>query len=87
MMARADATPLLVGVATLLILGLIVILTLRLRKEELYTMFTIGSSRYKIIEIIGFELIITLFLSIVIAFVLYGFTGYFVETFIRQFII
>jgi len=77
----------LVGVATLLILGLIVILTLRLRKEELYTMFTIGSSRYKITEIIGFELIITLVLSLVVATILYGITGYFVEDFIRQFII
>jgi len=77
----------LVGVATLLILGLIVILTLRLRKEELYTMFTIGSSRYKITEIIGFELLITILLSLVVAFILYGLTGYFVDDFIRQFII
>lgn len=77
----------LVGVATFLILGLIVILTLRLRKEELYTMFTIGSSRYKVVEIIGFELLITILLSVVIAFILYGLTGYFVDDFIRQFII
>ena len=77
----------LVGVATLLILGLIVILTLRLRKEELYTMFTIGSSRYKIVEIIGFELLLTLTVSLLIAFSLYALTGYFVEEFIQQFII
>ena len=42
----------LVGLATLIIIILIVILTLRLRKDELFTMFTIGSSKYKTIEII-----------------------------------
>jgi putative ABC transport system permease protein len=77
----------LVGVATFLILGLIVLLTLKLREEELYTMFTIGSSRYKITEIVGFELLITVFLSLCIALILYMLTGYFVEDFIRQFII
>jgi putative ABC transport system permease protein len=77
----------LVGVATFLILGLIVLLTLKLRKDELYTMFTIGSSRYKITEIVGFELLITVLLSLCVALILYMFTGYFVEDFIRQFII
>jgi len=82
-----DTVFILVGVATLLILGLIVMLTLRLRKDELYTMFTIGSSRSKIIEIIGFELIITIFLSLLMALILYSLTAYFVDDFIRQFII
>lgn len=77
----------LVGIATLLILCLIVILTLRLRKDELYTMFTIGSSPKKTVEIIGFELLITLFLSLLVALTLYSFTSFFVEDFIRQFII
>ena len=77
----------LVGVATLFILGLIVMLTLRLRKDEMYTMFTIGSSRNKILEIIGFELLITAFLSLVLAVILYSLTGYFVDDFIQQFII
>jgi ABC-type antimicrobial peptide transport system permease subunit len=77
----------LVGVATLFILGLIVMLTLRLRKDEMYTMFTIGSSRNKILEIIGFELLITTFLSLVLAVILYSLTGYFVDDFIQQFII
>lgn len=77
----------LVRVATLLILGLIIILTLRLRKEELFTMFAIGSSRYKITEIIGFELLITVLLSVGVALILYMLTGYFVEDFIHQFII
>lgn len=77
----------LVGFATLFILGLIIMLTLRLRKDELYTMFTIGSSRNKTIEFIGIELLITVFLSLVFAFILYSLTGYFVEDFIRNFII
>jgi putative ABC transport system permease protein len=77
----------LVGIAVLFILGLIVMLTLRLRKDEIFTMFTIGSSRNKTIEIIGFELLIILLLSLVVAVILFSLTGFFVEDFIRQFII
>ncbi len=77
----------LVGMATLIIIGLIVILTLRLRKDELYTMFTIGSSKYKTIEIIGFELVIMVTLSVIMSLILYGITGFFIEDFIQQFII
>jgi putative ABC transport system permease protein len=77
----------LVGVSTLFIMGLIVMLTLRLRKSELYTMFTLGSSRNKTVEIIGFELLLTALLSLVVATLLYSLTGFFVEDFIRLFII
>ena len=77
----------LVGIATLFILGLIIILTLRLRKDELYTMFSIGSSKNKTFEIIGFELFITALMSVVVMLVLYSFTGLFVDYFIHQFII
>jgi putative ABC transport system permease protein len=77
----------LVGVSTLFIMGLIVMLTLRLRKSELYTMFTLGSSRNKTVEIIGFELLLTALLSVVVATLLYSLTGFFVEDFIRLFII
>lgn len=77
----------LVGLATLIIVLLIVTLTLRLRKDELFTMFTIGSSKFKTIEIIGFELLIILSLSLSIALVFYWITGFYIETFIRQFII
>ncbi len=82
-----DTVFVLVGMATFFVLGLIVMLTLRLRKDELYTMFTMGSSRNKTVEIIGLELIITAFLSVSVAFVLYSLTGFFVEDFIQQFII
>lgn len=77
----------LVGVATMLILALIVTLSIRLRKNEIYTMFTIGSSKLKVFEIISFELIILTGSSILFAGLLYSITGLFVEDFIRNFII
>jgi putative ABC transport system permease protein len=77
----------LVGIATLLILSLIITLSVRLRKNEIFTMFTIGSSRGKIVEIIGFELIIIAGISILFAGLFYSITGFFVEDFIRYFII
>ena len=77
----------LVGFATLLILGLIVALSLRLRKDEIHTMFTIGSSKAKIFEILGLELLILVVSSILFALVLYSVTGYFVNDFINYFII
>jgi putative ABC transport system permease protein len=77
----------LVGIATLLILGLIITLSVRLRKNEIFTMFTIGSSRGKIVEIIGFELIIIAGISILFAGLFYSITGFFVDDFIRYFII
>ena len=77
----------LVGVSTLLILGLIVVLSLRLRKDEIYTMFTIGSSRAKIVEIVGFELLTIVTMSVAVASGLYYFTGFFVGEFIARFIL
>jgi len=82
-----DTVFFLVGFATLLILGLIVTLSLRLRKDEIYTMFTIGSSRAKIFEILGFELLIIIVISVIFAIVLYHFTGYFVEDFIHYYVL
>jgi putative ABC transport system permease protein len=77
----------LVGLATMLILALIVTLTLRLRKDEINTMFTMGSSRYKTFEILGLELVILVLLSIIVAIILYLITGYFVDDFIHYFIL
>ena len=77
----------LVAVATLLILGLIMTLSLRLRQQEIYTMFTLGSSRSKVIQILGFELLTILSMSVVAGLVLYSITGFFVEEFIRYFIL
>jgi putative ABC transport system permease protein len=78
---------LLVGLATLLILALIVTLSLRLRKGEIFTMFTIGSSRGKMAEILGFELLIIIGSSALFAFFLYYLTGFFVEEFITHYIL
>jgi putative ABC transport system permease protein len=77
----------LVGFATILILGLIVTLSIRLRKDEIFTMFTIGSSRAKVIEIISFELLIIIICSASVALVLYYLTGFFIEEFINYYII
>lgn len=77
----------LVGMATLLILVLIVTLSLRLRKDEIHTMFTMGSSRYKTFEILGLELLILIVLSGLVAMALYLITGLFVDDFIRYFIL
>lgn len=77
----------LVGIATILILALIVTLSIRLRKNEIYTMFTIGSSKGKVVEIITFELLLLLVSSAAFASLLYLMTGFFVEDFINNFII
>ena len=77
----------LVGFATILILGLIVTLSIRLRKDEIFTMFTIGSSRAKVTEIIAFELLIIIICSAAVALVLYYLTGFFIEEFINYYII
>lgn len=82
-----DTVFVLVGFSTLLILALIVTLSVRLRKNEIYTMFTIGSSRGKVFEIITFELLILMGGSLVLAGGLYVLTGLFVDAFIYQFII
>jgi putative ABC transport system permease protein len=82
-----DTVFILVGFATLLILGLIVTLSLRLRKDEIYTMFTIGSSRAKIVEILGFELLIIIIISAIFAMILYHLTGFFVEDFIHYYVL
>lgn len=77
----------LVGLATMVIIALIVVLTLRLRKDELFTMFTIGSNRFKVAQIVISELFVILMLSVSLSLFLYEITGFYVEEFIRQFII
>jgi putative ABC transport system permease protein len=76
-----------VGVATIMILGLTVTLSLRLRKDEMFTMFTIGSSRGKIFEVVTIELMVILVLSLGLAGSLYYVTGFYVEDFINRFIL
>jgi len=82
-----DSMFLLVGLATILILILIVTLSVRLRQHEIYTMFTIGSSRLKVVEIITLEMGMLILVSLVFAGILYSLTGIFVDHFINQFIL
>lgn len=76
-----------VGVATLLIFILIMTLTIRLRKDEINTLEIIGSSRFKVVGILGMEVAIMLIVSLVFAYILYLVSGYYVNTFIEKFII
>jgi len=56
-----------VAAALLMLLALVIALSLRLRSKEIQTMFKLGSSRFKILEIISFELIILLSVSAIIS--------------------
>jgi putative ABC transport system permease protein len=76
-----------VGFATLLIFILIMTLTIRLRKDEINTLEIIGSSRFKVAEILGMEVAIMFIASLVFAFIMYLVSGYYVNTFIEKFII
>jgi putative ABC transport system permease protein len=76
-----------VGLAVILIFSLVMALSLRLRKDELYTMFTIGSGKRKIVQIIGMEMILLVVTSAIISGILYYITGFFINDFINAFII
>jgi putative ABC transport system permease protein len=76
-----------VGFATLLIFILIMTLTIRLRKDEINTLEIIGSSRFKVAEILSMEVAIMIIASLAFASILYLVSGYYVNTFIEKFII
>jgi putative ABC transport system permease protein len=76
-----------VGFATLLIFILIMTLTIRLRKDEINTLEIIGSSRFKVTEILSMEVAIMFIASLAFASILYLVSGYYVNTFIEKFII
>ena len=73
--------------ATLLLLGLVIMLSLRLREKESLTMFKLGSSRFKIAELIVLEILIVFIISAGISEILVIFTKEYVDEFIRLFII
>jgi putative ABC transport system permease protein len=62
-----DAQALLVGVATALLLSLVVLLSLRLRRGEMETMFKIGCARMTIIWLLATEILIVVLAGIAIA--------------------
>jgi len=76
-----------VGFATLLIFILIMTLTIRLRKDEINTLEIIGSSQFKVIEILSLEVSLLFVFSLLLALLLYLFSGIYVNTFIEKFII
>jgi putative ABC transport system permease protein len=62
-----DAQSLLVGMATALLLSLVVLLSLRLRRGEMETMFKIGCARMMIIWLLATEILIVIAVGIAIA--------------------
>ena len=75
-----------VAISTILLLGLVVMLSLRLRSREIQTMYRIGSSRFKIAELLVFEIGIILLMSLVFSAILLTATIRYVTEFIRIFI-
>ncbi|MCF7765225.1 MAG: ABC transporter permease [Verrucomicrobia bacterium] len=62
-----DLGALLFGAVTFLLVGLIVALSLRLRKQELETMFKLGCSRWTIVQVQSIELLTILAMSLILA--------------------
>ena len=62
-----DAQALLVGVAMALLLSLVVLLSLRLRRGEMETMFKIGCARMTIVWLLATEIVIVVAVGIAIA--------------------
>ncbi len=65
-----DLGVILLGAATLLLVGLVLLLSLRLRQREMNTMFRLGCSRTTIVRIQATELSIVLLVSVALAIVL-----------------
>jgi putative ABC transport system permease protein len=62
-----DAQSLLVGVTTVLLLALVVLLSLRLRRGEMETMFKIGCARWMIFSMQATEIVIVVAVGVAIA--------------------
>jgi putative ABC transport system permease protein len=78
-----DANTLLVGVATLLFLALVILLSLRLRAAERRTMFKIGCSRWTIVKLQLAELAIVFAIAAVVVAVLVGLVSWFSADLLR----
>ena len=72
-----------VAAALLMLLALVIALSLRLRSKEMQTMFKLGSSRFKILEIISFELIMLFTVSVFLSAGLIYFAYINVDNFIK----
>jgi len=82
-----DSVFVLVAISTVLLLGLVLMLSLRLRSSEIQTMYRIGSSRFKIAELLVFEIGFIFMISLVFSTILIIATTRYVTEFIRIFII
>ena len=82
-----DSVFVIVAISTVLLLGLVIMLSLRLRSREIQTMYRIGSSRFKIAELLGFEIAIVLVVSVFISGILVALTSSYVNEFIKLFIL
>lgn len=82
-----DSVFVIVAVSTVLLLGLVVMLSLRLRSREIQTMYRMGCSRFKVAELLGFEIGIILVVSIIFSAILMIATMRYVSEFIKVFIV
>ena len=82
-----DSVFLIVAISTLLLFGLVIMLSLRLRQREIQTMYRIGSSRFKITELLAFEILIVLLISMCLSGAMILVTSNYVDEFIKIFIL
>lgn len=82
-----DSIFFIIALTTILLLGLVVTLSLQLRSREIHTMYIIGSSRFKIAELLIFEIGIIFLISVILSTTLIIITRNYVTEFIRFFII
>ena len=76
-----------VSLVTLLTLSLVIVLSIRLRRSELVTMFKIGCSRYTIASILGCQLLIIFAVSFLFALALTVITDAYGRELVRLFIL
>ncbi len=81
-----DSVFFVIAVSTILLLALVVMLSLRLRSNEIQTMYRIGSSRFKIAELLVCEVGIIFAISLGLSLILIFATTKYVSDFIRIFI-
>jgi len=82
-----DSVFLIVAISTLLLFGLVIMLSLQIRQREIQTMYKIGSSRFKITELLAFEILIVLLISMCLSGSLILVTSNYVDEFIKLFIL
>jgi putative ABC transport system permease protein len=63
-----DAIAVVLGVCTILLTGLVVLLSLRIRAGEIATLNRIGCARYTVTKLVGLELVLVLMASALLAF-------------------